>query len=168
MGGAILRNVSRWRNLPILVALAAALGCSQNMPATGNLQASHSAFHGGSEANLTFVRPEREGPMVEVREDDSPDYRGWIVSLAIRNFGHEKSMPDVEVQVEVDGRVAADWLIAQPIDADQVLANPALRIGQLPPGEHALRVVIDPSNRIPETMKTDNEFRTSFTVPPKP
>ena len=157
----------RLKILLSLVALAAAVAsCNSHMGATGSLQVPNTAFHGGSEANLTFVRPDREGPMVRVFADDSSGGSGWMVSLAIRNFGHEKSAPDVEVQVQVDGRAVADWMIAQAIDSDQVVANPSLRIGDLAPGEHELRVVIDPSNRIPETMKTDNEFRTTFTVPP--
>lgn len=153
--------------LGVAVLAAAALSCASHAGGTGSLHIPNTAFHGGSDANLTFVKPEREGPMVRVFPDDSPGGSGWMVSLALRNFGHEKSAPDVEVQVQVDGRVVADWVIAQTIDSDEVVANPSLRIGDFPPGEHELRVTIDPSNRIPETMKTDNEFRTTFTVPPK-
>jgi len=150
-----------------LAALAVALGCGPctHLTRNGDLWIAGRVLLPDRELpNLTLVRVERAGPVVEISRDPSAGSREWVAALAVRNFGLEKTAESADVELFVDGRPAGSWTIAAPIRSGQIVRNPSIPIGPFAYGVHSLRVVIDPSNRVRESMKSDNEYRTTITL----
>ena len=151
-----------------LASLAVALGCGPctHLTRNGDLWISGRVLLPDRELpNLTLVRVERAGPVVEISRDPSAGSQNRIASLAVRNFGLEKTVESAEVELFVDGRPAGSWTIAAPIRSGEIVRNPSIPIGPFASGAHELRVVIDPANRVRESMKSDNEYRTTVTLP---
>ncbi|HET9795572.1 MAG TPA: CARDB domain-containing protein [Thermoanaerobaculia bacterium] len=113
--------------------------------------------------NLALVRLEPAGPTVGISRDAAGR---WVAAVAVRNFGLGKTAAPAEVDVFVDGRPAGSWTIRAPIRSGVTVRNLSIPIGGFAAGAHEVRVAIDPSNRVEESMKSDNEYRTTFTVPP--
>jgi len=134
-----------------------------NVSVPGGLLRSHA-----DGPNLTLVRVDREQALVILSNDDAPDTEpgSWFANIAVRNFGNRATFAPVEVAIFVDGALARSWVIAGSIAAAETVRNPHIAVGRLSAGTHKIRVVIDPSNRIEESMETDNEFEASVTVPP--
>lgn len=124
----------------------------------------------GTGANLTLVRADGERDPVALSVDGAPDAvpGSWIASLAVRNFGDRETVSPVEIAIFVDGALVRSWVIAGSIAPGETVRNERIPIGTLAEGRHEARVVIDPMNRVEESMKTDNEFRRTFTAPPGP
>lgn len=164
----MIESVRRMGRAAALASLAVAVGCGpcSHLTRSGDLWISGRVLIPDRELpNLTLVRVGRAGPIVEISRDPSAGSQNWIASLAVRNFGLEKTAESAEVELFVDGRPAASWTIAAPIRSGEIVRNPSIPIGPFAKGAYELRVVIDPSNRVRESMKSDNEYRTTITLP---
>jgi hypothetical protein len=164
----------KWRALRFgasIGALAAAAACGPGAHLVENgydvsLWISGRVFApGGVLPNLTLVRADREKDLVAFSR--GPDGSGFL-ELAVRDFGNRPTTAPVEIAIFVDGPLTRTWVIEDRIRPGEIVRSGRIPVGTLAPGTHSVRVVIDPANRIPESMKTDNALSATIDVAPLP
>jgi hypothetical protein len=87
-----------------------------------------------------------------------------FVNWAVLNEGDAPAVAPCLFKLYVDGVEKGSWTLSPPLNVNFYAYIQNFSIGALAAGTHTVRIVADPTNVVPESVETDNEYTKTITV----
>ncbi|HKB72015.1 MAG TPA: CARDB domain-containing protein, partial [Thermoanaerobaculia bacterium] len=126
--------------------------------------------------NLSPYRPQGwSAPIVISKSrgqttDSNPLYASddLFLDWAIANNGAVATVGTVSVDLYLDGQLKNTWsgAYSASLEPGSYVSARDIVIGRVPAGTHAIKVVADPKNTIPESNEADNVLSITITIQP--